>query len=155
MEKKTGEIVEVDFMDPKVKSFIEGLPANKRDDAAKIFMSYQESYSGPLPSPRDFKGYQEVLADAPERILTMAEKALDHRMEEERLIVASRISLAKVGQWLGFVFGMVLVAAGVVLTCRGFEKIGAGLLFVIVSVLVVFVLGKNPLDNKKRENKQE
>lgn len=39
--------------------------------------------SGPLPDPNDFKMYGEVLKDAPERILKMAEKEQEYRFKRE------------------------------------------------------------------------
>lgn len=44
----------------------------------------QSEFSGPLPPPEAFLGYQEVLPDAPDRILRMAEKEQDMRREAMR-----------------------------------------------------------------------
>lgn len=50
-------------------------------------MVERKTFSGPLPAPEDFKAYQDVMADAPERILTMAEKQMAHRFECEKKII--------------------------------------------------------------------
>lgn len=44
----------------------------------------QSVFSGPLPPPEQFKGYQEVLNDAPDRILSLAENEQKMRREGMR-----------------------------------------------------------------------
>ena len=46
-------------------------------------MEEHKAYSGPLPPPEDFGAYKAVLSDAPERILAMAEKQIQHRISME------------------------------------------------------------------------
>ncbi|MDR1100263.1 MAG: DUF2335 domain-containing protein [Treponema sp.] len=36
-------------------------------------------YSGPLPTSREFQGYEQVLPGAADRILAIAEKESEHR----------------------------------------------------------------------------
>lgn len=50
----------------------------------RMLLSYR--HSGPLPDPLSFRAYAEVLPDAPERIMRMAEKEQEHRHELERKI---------------------------------------------------------------------
>ena len=44
---------------------------------------------GPLPTPEEFKGYGEVLPNAPERILRMAEREQDMRHEGYRASISN------------------------------------------------------------------
>lgn len=55
------------------------------------------THSGPLPDPFSFRAYAEVLPDAPERIMQMAEKEQEHRHEMERKIVDTD----RIGYFLG------------------------------------------------------
>lgn len=48
---------------------------------------YTEMYSGPIPPPKYLKGYQDVIADAPERILGMAENIQAAQIEGQREII--------------------------------------------------------------------
>ncbi|MGL4370892.1 MAG: DUF2335 domain-containing protein, partial [Spirochaetota bacterium] len=41
------------------------------------------TYSGPLPLPSDFSGYEAVLPGAAERIMAMTEEQSRHRMKCE------------------------------------------------------------------------
>ena len=63
--------------------------ARKRDDnpiivsqrSAQLMAEY--IHQGPLPAPMDFAAYGDVLPDAPERILAMAEKEQEHRHQKD------------------------------------------------------------------------
>ena len=48
-------------------------------------MQEAEAFSGPLPSPKILKGYSEIVPDAPERIIRMAEKQVQHDMQKEKI----------------------------------------------------------------------
>ena len=69
-------------------------------------MVERKTFSGPLPAPEDFKAYQDVMADAPERILTMAEKQMAHRFECEKKIIDSRIRESRIGQIMAFIIAI-------------------------------------------------
>jgi len=43
-----------------------------------------ETYAGPLPPPKLFEGYEQVLKGSADRILTMAEKEQSHRHSFEK-----------------------------------------------------------------------
>ncbi len=102
-----------------------------------------ESFSGPLPSPEILKGYSEVIPDAPERLLRMAERqnAHDMEMDQENMRLARRsmdrgFNAARRGQILGFILGIILIGCGVYLTKFGFESVG----LVIFSTSLVAVI---------------
>lgn len=64
-------------------------------------MLAEQSWSGSLPRPEDFAKFGEVVLDAPERILRMAEKEQDHRISLEAQIVPANEAAGKRGQILG------------------------------------------------------
>ncbi|MCE8508801.1 DUF2335 domain-containing protein [Ruegeria pomeroyi] len=67
----------------------------------QVELEAQRFWSGALPRPEDFAKYAEIVADAPERILRMAEKEQDHRIDLERQIVPANNNAGARGQWLG------------------------------------------------------
>lgn len=78
-----------------VAARIDSLPADQRREQIRELLEIKgqvsvqsKFFSGPLPPPEDLKRYQEVIPDAPERILTMAEKTLD--LSEKNLQVEDR-----------------------------------------------------------------
>lgn len=61
----------------------------------------ERSWSGALPRPEDFAKFGDVVPDAPERILRMAEIEQAHRISLEAQIVPANQSSGRRGQWLG------------------------------------------------------
>ncbi len=110
----------------------------------------QESFSGPIPHPKILQGYQELLPSAPERILSMAEKEQQHRIEMEKEMLkqnGDNISLSndanKRSTNKAFFLVVLLIFAGVFLTLKGYPSIGI-IIFstTIISVAGIFIVGK-------------
>lgn len=108
----------------------------------------QESHSGPLPPARSLAQYNDVVEGAAERILVMAESSLSHSNAIEITALKGAISTDRIGQVCGL---LVTLAA---LTVSGFTAyIGEALVAsiiggsTIVSLAVVFVIGKKPTKN--------
>ena len=106
-----------------------------------------ESISGPLPSPQILSGYAELIENAPERIMQMAEKQLDHNMRMEEKGLKAGIRTAYLGQILAFIIGLILIGSGVWLTYLGHDTVG-GIIFGSCLVGVVGLFAKG-LINKK------
>lgn len=67
----------------------------------QVELRAERHWSGALPRPEDFGRYAEIVPDAPERILRMAEREQDHRISLESQIVPANIAAGRRGQWLG------------------------------------------------------
>lgn len=83
----------------------------------QVELRAERYWSGALPRPEDFGRYAEIVPDAPERILKMAEREQEHRINLESQIVPANNAAGARGQWLGAgisVLAMIL-AVGVVL----------------------------------------
>lgn len=132
---------------------LETIEPEKRDVIARAFVAMQEtSFSGPLPSPDDFKKYGDVVRDAPERILVMAEKQLTHRVECENKIIASRIKESKTGQWMGFILALIFIAVALFLGYKGHDWLAGTIIVSLISIAIVFVLKKNPKESNDNES---
>ena len=84
---------------------------NKQQGLSKettTVVSMQQHYSGPLPPAQEFKAYGEVLPNAPERILAMAEGEQKHRHKKEIRALNARAFVSI----LGMLFGV-----GIVIMC--------------------------------------
>ena len=66
-----------------------------------VIVKAETSWSGALPRPQDFAAYAEVVPDAPERILKMAELEQQHRISSESTIIQANDRAGTRGQWLG------------------------------------------------------
>lgn len=75
-------------------------------------IAVSEQFSGPMPHPRHLREYDEVLPGAAERILTMAEKNLDHVIDQGKTALTAQIEDQKRGMYFGAIlFGTLIVGA--------------------------------------------
>ena len=86
-EEEAEEVIDVNEVLAK-------LAPEQRTIIIKAFMAMksERSFRGPLPAPEDFKAYGEVIENAPERILSMTEQQVKHRINTEDSIVKSGLS---------------------------------------------------------------
>lgn len=112
----------------------------------------QQSYSGPLPPAREFKGYKEVMPDAPERILTMAEKNQEHRIELTNKSEKHDYIKTLLGQIFAFVLSLSFGGGAIYLGIEGHDWL-AGILgcTTVVSLATIFVLNRLPQFNKEQQ----
>jgi len=103
----------------------------------------QQSFSGPLPPPETLAKYNDVLPNAAERILAMAESQHQHRQALEYKVVAANVGAQKMGVALGFIVGMTAIGGGIYLAATG--KPVSGLTAIISSLTALvgtFVYGR-------------
>lgn len=112
----------------------------------------QRSYSGPLPAPEDFAAYEKVLPGSTDRIISMAEKSLDSRINNEKTIIETRLKQSGRGQILGFILALFFGVISLILALTGHEVL-AGIIASgdIISLAVIFVLNREP-NKKDKEN---
>lgn len=130
----------------------EKLPTTREEykkQIAKVVVRHQ-AFSGPIPPPSFLKEYEEILPNAADRILTMAEKQGEHRrfMEKTWLKLSNRE--VHFGQILGFLIGVIAIVAGAYTAING-AGISGGLLGTsgVVGLVTVFVVGSK--QNKKNK----
>ena len=103
--------------DQNLADYVANLPDDKKLQLIQIIKEdrIETIFSGPLPSPDDFKKYSEVLPNAPERIMSMAEKEQQiradgqagmlandrRRINGSMMIGMSLIAVAALATWLG------------------------------------------------------
>lgn len=111
--------------------------------ALGISIRKASSFSGPIPPPELLKGYNEVVKDGAERIVTMAEKQSNHRMKLEDHAIREELKQSRLGQVFGFVLGIVGLLLAAILAILDHETI-AGIFgtTTILGLVTVFVLGK-------------
>jgi uncharacterized membrane protein len=103
-----------------------------------------EQYSGPLPHPRHWREYNEILPGSAERILAMTEMQHSHNISIQSRIVSCEIRDRHVGMALGFLafVGLIVLAyfAGM-----SDKTVLAGLLLGTAAVggVVAFIKGRS------------
>jgi len=119
-----------------------GIPVDQKKEILKTVISFKH-HSGPLPDPETLNQYNEIISDGANRIMIMAEKQQNHRIELEKKAVSSQLSQAKKGQIFGFVITLLIVGCGTHLALNGHEKTGIVLIgTTLVALAGIFVLGK-------------
>ena len=117
---------------------------NKEKQNSAVVGIVQSSFAGPIPPPEVIKGYESVIPGSAERLLRMAEKEQQHRIEIDNQLAKGYMALNVRGQILGFFIVLMLIVAIVFLTIYHHEYVAGGLTVVAVSLSVIFVLRKVP-----------
>jgi uncharacterized membrane protein len=88
----------------------------KHEDGTEeaVELTAKKVWSGALPRPEDFAKYAQVVPDAPERILQMAEKEQQHRINLESQIVPADNAAGARGQVLGALISILALCLAVV-----------------------------------------
>jgi len=118
------------------------IPESKKRTIVNLFGSIRESFSGPIPPPKILKGYNEAVKDGAERVVAMAEKQLNHRIQLEDYAIKEELKQSKIGQIFGFILGFVGLLSASILALLGHETT-AGIFgtTTIIGLVTVFVLG--------------
>jgi DNA-binding transcriptional ArsR family regulator len=92
-----------------VVKVLEGLPEDKRTKiiSALLVSVRQTTYSGPIPHPDIAKGWDEIVENGADRLMRMAEKQLDHRIELEKFAIHEQHRQSGRGQVFGFILALV------------------------------------------------
>lgn len=107
----------------------------------------QEDFSGPIPHPELLKKYEDIKEGFAERIVSMAEIQLNHRVSCEDKVVEGSVSDSKRGQIFAFVLSLLFLGSAVFLGFNGHDWLAGGLGGgTLVSLVTVFITG-----NKSKE----
>ena len=103
----------------------------------------QRTYSGPLPPPEDLAAYKELIPDAPARLLAMAERQQQHRIEMENEIVRKDYQQVRRGQWLGVFIALVFIGGAIYLAMNDHDWVAGTMIGVtLVGVVSLLIKGK-------------
>lgn len=146
-DSKSNNPASQEQLTPEVRDLITALPVGKRERATKILLKATKvtsSHSGPIPSPEAFERYGNVLPSAPDRILRMAEKQLDHRIDVEKLAVRRQLNQSGSGQILAFFIAVGCISASTWAAMHDHDTF-AGILggATVVGLVTVFIAGRN------------
>ena len=79
---------------------------------------------GPIPSPENLAKYNEIVPDAANRILKMAESQASHRQNLESYVVKTNAQRAYLGVACAFIICMTTTLCGFYLVLKGFSIAG-------------------------------
>ncbi len=128
---------------------------NQNNEQPNILAHEQKQYyfQGPLPAPQILEKYNEVIPNAAERILTMAEKDADFQREITHKAIELESNERRLGQILGFCIGCIALSLSAVSLFLGYPTtasiIGGT---TVVGLVTVFVTGRS-LKEQKEDNR--
>ena len=114
----------------------EGLDKEKVDNVRQTLLAKSEFYSGPIPSATELEKYEQILPNAAERILTLAEEQSKHRRESEKKALTEELGFNKRGQILGFIISIFVLIVALVAVTTGQGFIGLGAIFISIATIV-------------------
>lgn len=116
---------------------------------AMVLAMQRKFHAGPLPSVETFREYGEVLADAPERIMLMAEKEQDATHEARRTHQRDERHLVSQGQWMGFIAMMIALCGGIWMAYLGHVAFACALVSPAVLTPIMRFYFKGKHDSEK------
>ena len=130
-------------------------PNSPNNPPARVTAATYTEISGPIPAPQILQQYNNIIPNAAERILRMAEKQSDHRMALESKVVSSNI----VKSYLGMAGGTSVAIFGLyvakVVAVSG-NPATAGILAALdIGGLVWVAVNNTRSQRKEREKRQE
>lgn len=107
------------------------------------------TFAGPIPPPELLAKYNDVIPNAAERILAMAEKQENHRQYLGKSVVDSDIQQSKRGLVAGSLLSALVISGGIYLLANGHSVSGfVAILAPLAGLAGVFVYGQ---EHRKRE----
>ena len=113
-------------------------------------------HSGPLPAPSEFAAYGEVIPDAPERILKMAEKEQEHRHAQDDAkteILKQQQKYDNRNSLIGLIFGIFILigvlSVGYYLIINGKEASGWASIIGAAAIVIKALIDQNKKDSQK------
>jgi uncharacterized membrane protein len=114
--------------------------SGKRKEVLAVF---QRFHSGPLPPPDTLAHYNKLIPHGADRIMKMAEKQSEHRINIENTVITSRELQSRRGQIFALIIAFVFSVAGCYSISRGYPW-PAGIAWgaTLVSLVTAFIGGK-------------
>lgn len=159
LETGGENVAEADVKSEVIPSkILEQLPEEQRKKVLRAFHRVERRASffrGPLPPPIILKEYEAILPGSANRIVTMAEKQQDHRMELEHAVIHSDIVMERLGLAAGFILAVILIIGSIWLVSKGKELTGLSVLVgAIASLVGIFIFGQRQRQRELDERKQ-
>ena len=113
------------------------------------------SWTGPIPPPDALERYESILPGAADRILSMSEGQIEHRIQLEKKVVGGDSVRSYLGIVSALIISLAIVAASIYLISKGHSWEGVSLIGIdLVGLAFVFIYGTRER-RAERERKAE
>ena len=138
---------------PIPPELIDFIPEDKREEIISRIV-LQEQYAGPLAHPRIVAGYEQFLPGSADRILSMAERQQEHRIQQEDRGQQAAIGRDKNAMNRGFVLALALMMVSALAIYLGSDLVGFGMVATsVVSLAGVFLYSHHSTRQELREKR--
>ena len=121
----------------------------------KVTTTYAEISSGPIPPPQVLQQYNNIVPNAAERIIHMAEKQSDHRIDLEKKVVNSNIHKSYIGMVLATIIALYGLYSAKEMSING-NPWTAGILAALdIGGLISVAIYNVIIQKNERENRRE
>ncbi len=133
------------------------IPIPQAESGSLVGMAaVRQEFQGPIPPPELLRGYDEIVPGAADRIITVMEKQVDHRIAMERTVITGDNIRAYLGIAAGFVFAMTLLVLSAWLIVSGFTVAGTVLGGLnLAGIVGVFIYGTRSRRQERREKREQ
>ena len=100
------------------------------------------AWQGPLPPPHELRQYNEIVPGAADRIIEMAEKQSDHRIQMEKTVIGGDSKRSYIGIFAAFILSAMAIGGGIYLIANDHDWAGSILIGLdMIGLASVFIYG--------------
>ena len=140
MNSQTDTEYEID----NIVNQVESLPEEERS----LIYQRLEIYQGDLPHPKILEGYNVLYPDAAKRIIENGIAETEHRRDMDKRYLNANIWAHNLGQVLGFIIAILIIAGGIYLILEDHQVSGS----ILSGVSALGVIGMFTGNNSKNNN---
>lgn len=117
-------------------------------------------FSGPLPHPDNLSQYEKILPGSADRIIKMAEKQSEHRIEIEKSVINSNVKKSEKGLLYGLIIGVSAITSATLISIFG-KNLASYILSAVIggggliSLVSVFIYGKHETRKERELRRKE
>jgi len=142
---------ESDALPEELQKALAKLPAEEREKVQRFVsrITMTRQFSGPLPPPDFLRGYEDVLAGAADRVITMSEDEQKHYHSTVVLTIKSEQGLQRWGLLAAWSIGAIALIGTFTVTVINQETPNVAVVISAIAVLVgVFIFWVRPQRDK-------
>ena len=148
-QKQSKELSETQILE-----IIEKQPDKIKESITKVLVSESISYEGPVPPPGLLKEFDKVIPNGADRIMSMAEKQLEHRISLESKVVEANNRDSLLGVFFAGMIGLIAISGAIYLLANNKNIQGLGIFIGTLATLIGVYLRSHKTDEQDLKNKK-
>ena len=148
-----------DLSETQILEIIEKQPDEVKESITKVLVSESISYEGPVPPPGLLKEFDKVIPNGADRIMSMAEKQLEHRISiESKVVGANNVGANNRDSLLGVLFagmiGLMAISGAIYLLANDKNIQGLSVFIGTLGALIAVYLRSHKNDEQDLKDKK-